>query len=563
MRHPMTCITRLTGLCLLAWLSACGGGTTSAPPAMVVTVPSGAPFAAPVLTLTPLASKTFRFSWIDVEGETEYRLLEDIDGTSGYERLEGMAPDTTQFDASVFLPARINARYILQACQGSTCVDSAPVSVTGNLAQAIGYLKAATPAEGAGFGQVLALSGDGKTLAVSAPGDDSTSAGEATDSGAVYVFTREEDRWQQHAYVKASVVEEFARFGTSLALSNNGNVLAVGAPGEANGGAAYVFVRSAGTWTQQQRLQASNAGSGSRFGSSLALSAAGDALVVGDPDEDTMADNSGAAYVFTRDGLAWSETALLKSGTAFQNESFGSALALAGRLDQGFTLAVGAPGVSFGSGLVHVFTGQATSWDQPPTVLQAPYATVDMLFGDRVALSSNGQTLAVGAPGDGSAATDVGGNAQNADAAWSGAVHVFTRDGTAWSHQAYIKASNTDPNDNFGRALALSGSGDTLVVGAPNEESSGDGLNGEQSRNDSSEVGAAYVFTREAGTWSRQAYVKASNSGGGDTFGRGIGLSADGRTLAVGADGEDSSGSGWNGEQNNNGPLDSGAVYLY
>jgi hypothetical protein len=178
-------------------------------------------------------------------------------------------------------------------------------------------------------------------------------------------------------------------------------------------------------------------------------------------------------------------------------------------------------------------------------------------FGTSVALS--GDTLAVGASEEESAATGVNGDQPNDSALASGAVYVFTRTGGVWSQQAYVKASNTGTNDDFGTSVALSG--DILAVGAVVEASAVTGVNGDQANNSAPGSGAVYVFTRTGGVWSQQAYVKASNTGFGDRFGGSVALSGD--TLAVGAKGEDSNAIGVAGDQTNNNASESGAVYVY
>src|SRR5262245_6223338 len=97
--------------------------------------------------------------------------------------------------------------------------------------------------------------------------------------------------------------------------------------------------------------------------------------------------------------------------------------------------------------------------------------------------------------------------------------------------QGYLKASNTNANDEFGYLIAFSG--DTLVVGAPNEDSNAAGVNGDQTNNSSADSGAVYVFTRTGGVWTQQAYLKASIPNSGDQFG--VSVAIDGDTLAVGA----------------------------
>ena len=178
-------------------------------------------------------------------------------------------------------------------------------------------------------------------------------------------------------------------------------------------------------------------------------------------------------------------------------------------------------------------------------------------FGYSVALS--GDTLAVGAYGEDSAATGVNGNQADDSASFAGAVYVFVRSGTTWTQQAYVKASNTGAFDYFGTSVALSG--DTLAVGAPFEDNAATGVNGNQADDSANSAGAVYVFVRSGATWMQQAYVKASNTGADDSFGSRVALSGD--TLAVGALLEDSAATGVNGNQGDNSASEAGAVYVF
>jgi hypothetical protein len=388
----------------------------------------------------------------------------------------------------------------------------------------------------------MALSGDDNTLVVGAPLEDSGAAGingdqaddSVSESGAAYVFTRSGDRWFQEAYLKASNPGKGDRFGTSVAVSGNGNTLTVGARNEAsaatgingdqsNGsaagaGAVYVFARNGGTWTQQAYIKPSNTGASDGFAVSVALSDDGNTLVVGAPLEDSAAtgvngnqtDNSaeeaGAVYVFQRDGVAWSQQAYLKASNTGASDEFG----------------------------VHV------------------------------ALSADGRTLAVGAPGEFSAARGIHGDQADNSAPGAGAVYVFTRSGGTWSQQAYVKASNTRGFDEFGISVALSRDGNALAVGAFGEQGAGMGVNASQTyRSDYSDAGAAYVFSRNGAVWSQRSYVKATNTEPFDEFGVRVALSGDSKTLAVAADLESSAATGVNGNQKDNSAPESGAVYLY
>jgi len=448
------------------------------------------------------------------------------------------------------------------------------------------YVKASNTGAGDQFGYSVALSADGDTLAVGAPFEASSTSGidgdesdnSASSSGAVYVFSRSGDSWTQEAYIKASNAEADDNFGWSLALSADGDTLAVGAINEASSsGAVYVFSRS-DEWEQQAYVKASNAGADDVFGYSVALSADGDTLAVGAPFEDSSAtgvdgdqsDNSasfsGAVYVLSRSGDSWTQEAYVKASNAKAVDTFGISVALSANGD---TLAVGAyyggeasNGSAYGAGAAYVFSRTDDEWDQQAYV-QASNAGVEDLFGWSVALSADGDTLAVGAPYEASSATGVDGDQSDDSAFGAGAAYVFSRSDDEWEQQAYAKASNAGADDNFGWSVALSSSGDALAVGAPYEDSSARGIDGNGSNDSAPGAGAAYAFTRQGETWTQAAYVKASRAAGADTFGLSVALSGDGNTLAFGATGEDSRATGIGGLQTDNSSPSSGAVYVF
>ncbi|MGE5241161.1 MAG: integrin, partial [Bacteroidota bacterium] len=214
------------------------------------------------------------------------------------------------------------------------------------------------------------------------------------------------------------------------------------------------------------------------------------------------------------------------------------------------------------SGAVYVFTRSGSIWTQQAYVKASNTGANDQ-FGWSVALAADGNTLAVGAYGEASAASGINGDATNNAADLSGAAYVFTRSGSTWTQQAYVKASNTGAGDIFGSSVALAAAGNVLAVGASGEASNASGINGDQGDDSAGKSGAMYVFSRNHGSWTQQAYVKASNTGAGDVFGSSVALAADGNTLVVGANGEDSNATGINGNQGDNSASGSGAVYLY
>jgi hypothetical protein len=196
--------------------------------------------------------------------------------------------------------------------------------------------------------------------------------------------------------------------------------------------------------------------------------------------------------------------------------------------------------------------------------------------GNSIAISNDGNYLAVGAHQESSASKGINGNQNDTSLYASGAVYVFVRRGGTWSQQAYIKPSNPQMGANFGMNVVFNSDATTMAVSAYFESSSSKGINSVQD-DKVPQAGAVYIFTRTAETWSQQAYIKASNTGrpasatdpndwgDGDQFGFSIALSADGNVLAAGALSEDSRASGINNTkfQDDDTAPDAGAVYIF
>jgi len=422
--------------------------------------------------------------------------------------------------------------------------------------------------------------GVGLSSACDAPLDRGASTDDLSDEPAA-LTARALRELAQQAYVKASDTGAWYEFGHSIALSADGSTLAVG--GDAGGyiGAVHVFRRRGMTWVQQARIGPPDLEIGDRFGFSVALSGDGSILAVGavsdeiDEDEiDGAAETTGVVHVFTRRGVTWTREARLAASNADPGDQFGRGVALS---RDGSTLAVAATGEASAAtdaggdpadnsvpfaGAVYVFARAGTAWSQQAYLKASSTDAFDDL-GTSIALSADGSTLAVGAFAEDSAATGIDGDPADDSASFSGAVYVFARAGTAWSRQAYVKASNTGANDGFGYSVALSADGSTLAVGAPDEDGATTGIDGDQADDSADSAGAAYVFARSGTSWDQQAYVKASNTGAGDLFGASVALSADGSILAVGAEGEDSAATGVGGDQADDAAGLAGAVYTF
>lgn len=436
------------------------------------------------------------------------------------------------------------------------------------------YIKASNPDADDWFGLTLALSD--RWLAVSSWNESSRATGldgeqgdDSEDrSGAVYLFSRDASGWAQRHYVKASNTGSNDSFGVAMALSDR--TLVVGTPYEdspakgvngdqgngagGNQGAVYVFVESDDTWQQQAYLKPSNTDPVDLFGSSVAID--GDTLVVGAPFEDSAASidgdqadnsamNSGAAYVFTRTSGGWAQTAYLKAANVGAGDEFGSSVAIHGDTivvgaDKESSSATGVDGLasddsSANSGAVYVFERDGSSFQQT-AYLKASSSNPDAEFGSVIAF--DGDTLAVGADRTPSSNTLVE----------AGAVDVFERSGTTWRQAGRLDPSKPMKEAYFGVSLALSGK--TLVVGAIGEV-----------QNMYTLGGAAYVFVRDAVGWKLESRLSAPNAEGGDRFGSAIGINS--TRLAIGASGESSDSAGIGGDMTSNRTPGAGAVYLY
>ncbi|MEM6274944.1 MAG: integrin [Myxococcota bacterium] len=404
------------------------------------------------------------------------------------------------------------------------------------------YIKASNAETFDSFGIAVALSADGSRLAVGAMFEDSAARGidqsqgdnESGNSGATYVFDRSEAGWAQTAYLKQGNTNgDRARFGLTVSLSADGGVLAVGASEESSSstgvnadsensdavrsGAVYVFRDGDNGWIQEAYIKASNTGIGDEFGRELSLSGDGNTLAVaafleqssatgvGGNQSNNDLEGAGAVYVFRRMDLTWLQEAYIKASNTDAQDLFGISLAMS---SEGSKLVVGAQNEDGGdfridgnqsdnsaqaSGAAYVFARTEGQWIREAYLKPADGQFAD-LFAASVSMSSDGDTIAVGALGDngGSPARDA--SASDGTVEDSGAAYLFRREGSSWIQRAYLNATLPATGDSFASQVALSGDASRLVVGAPREDSGAAGVSGDQTDNSAEGSGAVYVY---------------------------------------------------------------------
>ncbi len=311
------------------------------------------------------------------------------------------------------------------------------------------------------FGSSVALSADGDTAFVGAQGQR---------KGAVWVYTRTGSGWTPQAELTPSTDAINAFFGHSVAVSANGETAVISAPLDNGGvGAVWVFTRTGSSWTEQAVLTGHGESGDAHFGRSVAVSADGDTTIVGGRLD---GGGVGAAWVFSRSGSVWTQDGPKLTGSEEEgNAQFGYSVALS---PEGETALIGGAKDDGGTGAAWVFARSETSWTQDGAKLAGEAASHERRFGSSVALSANGSVALIG---DAAADRKVGG-------AWE-----FARTGSEWQREGIFLTPGEQPASEeeqeevgearFGRSVALSGDGETALLGGPRANE---------------DIGAAWIF---------------------------------------------------------------------
>ncbi|MFI5180724.1 MAG: beta strand repeat-containing protein [Thermoanaerobaculia bacterium] len=376
-------------------------------------------------------------------------------------------------------------------------------AATAQFSQQGGKISGTGAVGAAGQAWSVAISGDGSTAIVGGPGDDS-------GAGAAWVFTQSGGVWsQQGGKLVGTGATGAAQQGSWVAISTDGNTAIVGGSSDDSGiGAAWIYTRTAGVWSQQGgKLVGSSAVGAAQQGASVAISGDGNTALVGG-----YGDNSydGATWVFTRSGGVWSQQGSKLVGTGASASAYqGASVSISG---DGNTAISGGPGDSSNAGATWVFTRSGGVWSQVGSKLVGTAATGAAQQGTSAAISADGTTAVVGGYADSS----------NAGAAW-----VFTQSGGVWTQQgSKLVGTGATAVAGQGIGVGISTDGNTVIVGGPY---------------DSSSVGAAWVYMRSGGIWSQQG-TKLIGTGavGKAQQGSAVAISGDGNTALVGGQNDNS-----------------------
>ena len=315
--------------------------------------------------------------------------------------------------------------------------------------------------------------------------------------GAAYIFTQNEPPfWNQHTKLVAADRGAGDQLGFAVAIDGNKNEVIAGAPkqdaGGSASGAAYIFEQREGaSWVESTKLSDGETASEDQFGVSVAIS--GNFAISGAQQDDDIAPNAGAAYIFERSGFLWLQRTKLTTEDAQAGDLFGNAVAMDGE-----TVLVGAPGVDDAgpeAGAAYVFVKVGEEWIQQARLIGDDLEIFDQ-FGSAVAV--HGDTAIIGAYGKDDSGTD------------SGAAYVFVRSGASWTQQAKLTHRGAVRGDLFGYAVGVYE--DNALIGAYRSDAAGP------------DSGAAYLFTRNGRTWTQSLLLLPNDISIGDEFGYSVNL---------------------------------------
>ena len=344
-------------------------------------------------------------------------------------------------------------------------------------------------------GSYVSVSADGNTAIIGAPGDDGS-------KGAAWIYVRSGTSWSQQAKLVGTGATGAAKQGTGVAISANGNTAVVGGPADnANGGAVWVFTRNGTTWTQQgNKLVGSDAMGAAQQGISVAISGDGNTIASGGFADDGY---KGAAWAFARYGSGWAQVGEKITGNDYTGAARqGASLALSGN---GSRLMMGGYQDNNRQGAVWTFGSDGCVWTQLGPKLVGAGGTSQAWQGYSVSLSADGNTAVVGG---------------NSDNNLVGAAWVYTYAGSAWAQQARLVGTQAAGAAKQGNSVSLSADASVITVGGSGDDSN---------------KGAVWVYKKNGANWAQQgAKIKGNSAVGSAKQGSTVSVSANGTTAVIG-----------------------------
>lgn len=401
-----------------------------------------------------------------------------------------------------------------------TTSDSLPIYQTSKLLSSDNNL-------GDYFGYDVDISANGNTIVVGSYGAESVN----TDTGAAFVYKRIDNNWIQETKLVASDVETGDYFGYAVSISGDGNTVVVTSPLEnevtIQAGAAYIFKYVGGSWVQDIKITDINGAYLDRLGVATAVNYNGDRVAIGAAwrNSGSYWDN-GAVYVYRQESSIWYLEAILEANIGETYAYYGRAVGMSAN---GSVIVVGAAYadvVGYESGAAYIYTREGNNWTEAIRLVPSD-ATAESYFGESVAISGDGNTVAIGAHLADTTSPD------------TGAVYIYRNINGTWVQSYKVMSTEVNTGDKFGLCVSLNSNGTLLTVAA--ESVSGG----------PSTSGGCYLFALTEAGWTQQSVLLSTDIEVGDGFASSSAISGDGSTIIMGSPNDDDGGAS------------SGSVYIF
>jgi hypothetical protein len=359
------------------------------------------------------------------------------------------------------------------------------------------------------FGSSVSISNNGELVLVGAP----NSSINLLSEGAVYVWKLNNDgNYIFASTILANTTITNERFGSSLSLSSNGRIAIIGAPSNGSlSGSVYIFESNNDftSWTQIAKLNASDGNIGNLFGKSVDISNDGSVAIIGAPNDNENGNNAGGAYIFIESNSIWSELTKLIGNDTIANDEFGTSVEIIENLGA----IVGSPFNNSGVGSVYIYTESSNIWSELQKLTPSGgFNFSNANFGTSVTANNDGNIIIGGAPGFSDSSSN------------GGCVIIFINNSNVWSQNNLLEPfPSVSTNGLFGTSVSISGDNKFLMVGSPRTGNSG----------------RVYLFESNDGgsSWDNRQIITSSNPISDDMFGISVDISSGGKYSVIGSPG--------------------------